>query len=481
MTARILIVDGVATNRILMRVKLSSAYYDVIQAEAGQAALDTVRWQKPDLVICAASLPDMDGKTFCSAMRSEETSKDTPIILLYDGADKDNRVSALQAGADDVLSEPLDDLVLFARLRSLLRASDAESELRLREDTRRALGMAEDAPAFRPSVRIGYVSLDKNLACYRDLVRVRALVPDEIVKMDPESALRGANPPDVFVISEGADEPGGAGLELLSRLRSNSTTRRSAVIYIAHAHQRQTAAAALDLGANDLLSQGPDPDELALRLEKQIARKLTADRLLDDMQNGLRAAVTDPLTGLYNRRYAMPHLNRTLETSQIKDRSFAVLLLDLDNFKNINDVYGHPFGDKVLVEVAQALSNNLRAADLVARLGGEEFVITLPDSDTDAAMNTAERLVKCVEQLSVRLPNGYAVPVTISVGIAMCEPNAGQTSQALIDIADAALYQAKAAGKNQALLGKDDESDIEAAQVSATTIVKSLCDLPSSA
>lgn len=293
MTARILIVDGVATNRILMRVKLSSAYYDVIQAENGQDALDALKWQKPDLIITAAQLPDMSGRDLCMAMRKDPAEIEIPIVLLYDGADTVRRVAALKAGADDVLCEPLDDLVLFARLRSLLRASDAEAELRLRDDTRRALGLADTATMFRPNVRIGYVDLEKISNCSANLMRLRALVSDDIEQMTPETALRGDNPPDVFIIAESPDEPGGSGLELLSRLRSNSTTRRSAVIYVTHKHQCQTAAAALDLGANDLLRQGPDPDEMALRLEKQILRKLTTDRLLDDMQNGLRAAVTD--------------------------------------------------------------------------------------------------------------------------------------------------------------------------------------------
>lgn len=477
MTARILIVDGVATNRILMRVKLSSAFYDVIQAENGQAAIDTVKWQKPDLVITASRLPDMSGRDLCTALRKDPVGNETPVVLLYDGSDSACRVSALEAGADDVLCEPMDDLVLFARLRSLLRAADAEAELRLRDDTRRALGLADPQTPYRTSVRIGYVHLDKKSACPANLVKLRTLIPDDIDRMDPETAMRGNNPPDVFVIAESADEPGGSGLELLSRLRSNSATRRSSVIYVTHSHQRQTAAAALDLGANDLLSQGPDPEEMALRLEKQILRKLTADRLLDDMQNGLRAAVTDPLTGIYNRRYAIPHMKRTLESCASKGRKFAVLLADLDHFKTVNDVYGHPFGDKVLVEVSQKLANNLRAADMIARLGGEEFIITIPDTNEEQAKKTAQRLVGCIESLAVTLPNGRIVPVTISIGIALAAPDGGQTSQDLIDIADTALYEAKAKGRNCAVLGSPDTNFIgppETLGTPGTPIVKAV-------
>lgn len=92
MTARILIVDGVATNRILMRVKLSSAYYDVIQAENGQDALDALKWQKPDLIITAAQLPDMSGRDLCMAMRKDPAEIEIPIVLLYDGADTVRRL-----------------------------------------------------------------------------------------------------------------------------------------------------------------------------------------------------------------------------------------------------------------------------------------------------------------------------------------------------------------------------------------------------
>lgn len=485
MTARILIVDGVATNRILMRVKLCSAFYDVIQAECGRAALDAVRWQKPDLVLCAARLPDMEGQAFCAALRAEKNRCDTPIILTYDGTDQSQRLDALEAGADDVLSEPVDDLVLFARLRSLLRANDAESELRLREDTRRALGLADQPAQFRPSMRIGYVCLEKTHDACEELQRLRSLLPDQIDEMTPETALRGAAPPDVFIIAESTLDPGGAGLELLSRLRSNTNTRRASVIYVAHAHQKQTAAAALDLGANDLLSQGPDPEELALRLTKQISRKLTADRLLDDMQSGLRAAVTDSLTGLHNRRYALPHLNRTLERCKRKGNSFAVLLADLDHFKHVNDEYGHAVGDRVLIQVAQSLSGNMRPADLVARLGGEEFLIIMPDTTADEALKAAQSLSKVISEKEISENDGCKVQVTVSMGIAIADPNDENTAQALIDRADTALYEAKARGRNRAILGGPStprlQEKLASSRNTAHDIVQSLQNLPPSA
>lgn len=195
------------------------------------------------------------------------------------------------------------------------------------------------------------------------------------------------------------------------------------------------------------------------------------------MQNGLRAAVTDPLTGIYNRRYAIPHMKRTLESCASKGRKFAVLLADLDHFKTVNDVYGHPFGDKVLVEVSQKLANNLRAADMIARLGGEEFIITIPDTNEEQAKKTAQRLVGCIESLAVTLPNGRIVPVTISIGIALAAPDGGQTSQDLIDIADTALYEAKAKGRNCAVLGSPDTNFIgppETLGTPGTPIVKAV-------
>ncbi|MFW2544653.1 diguanylate cyclase [Primorskyibacter sp. 2E107] len=448
MTGRILVVDAVPTNRIILRVKLSAAFYEVSQAASGQAALKMFRKARPDVVIAAASLPDMSGRALIEKIRTLAGDMRLPVVLMHDSNDVNERLMSLAAGADDVLSKPLDELVMLARLRSLLRARDAEAELQLRDDTRRALGLREQASEFETPGLVRMISAGTGTALRRLQVELHHRMRDtiELCPMDEAQKIMGPVP-DVFVIVEG--ETGeGEGLKLLPQIRSNRTLRHSALIYVAQPEQRKEAAAALDMGANDLLATGPDPEELSLRLKKQIARKRTNDRLRANMQDGLRAAVCDPLTGLYNRRYAMPHLQRLAERADTQGRDYGLLLLDLDHFKMVNDTFGHAAGDAVLQEVSKRLLDNLRAADLVARYGGEEFLVAMPDTSREQAQRTAERLCRVMADRPIILPTGETLTVTLSIGVAIGRSGHGDEPMQLIEGADQALYAAKNKGRN---------------------------------
>lgn len=452
MSGRVLIVDAVPTNRIVMRVKLATAFYEVVQAASGKSALAALKQHKPDIIIAATNLPDMTGQAFCAALRRHAIGARLPVILIPGNDDPGERLASLAAGADDVLPRPIDDLVLLARLRSLLRARDAEAELELREDTRRALGLSEGSADFVAPSRVCIVPFEDKERAPEIVDALRTALPDRIEMVDADEVLRDRDPvPDIFVLVEGRNSAGEA-LSVLPQLRSRRDTRNASIIYVAHPHQRKEAAAALDMGANDLLAAGPDPQELALRIRKQAARKRMADRLRKNMQDGLRAAVIDPLTGLYNRRYAVPHMTRLAERSIGRGRTYALLLLDLDKFKRVNDTYGHAAGDAVLVELADRLRANLRAADLIARLGGEEFLIVMPDAGRDAAKRTAERLCTVMTEEPIKLPTEQEICVTLSIGVAIGRPNDGLTASQLIDKADRALYAAKDQGRNQVVM-----------------------------
>ncbi|WP_425072242.1 diguanylate cyclase [Sagittula sp. S175] len=459
MTSRILVVDAVPTNRIILRVKLSAAYYEVVQATSGQAALAMLRKSAPDLVIAAADLPDMSGRALCAAIRHKaqaggpnQSSVPVPVVIMHTQDDPGERLASLAAGADDVLTRPIDDVVMLARLRSLLRARDAEAELQLRDDTRRALGLAEHSAEFAMPGRVRIVSTGVHPEVRAMVNRLQQRSDDHIEFVDADDALRDTGrAPDVVVVAEA---PGGLGegLALLPQLRANRATRQSALIYIAQPDQRREAASALDLGANDLMITGPDVDELTIRLKKQIARKRTNDRLRANMRDGLRAAVIDPLTGLYNRRYALPHMSRMAEQAQRMRRPYALLLADLDYFKQVNDDYGHTAGDAVLVTLAQRLKDNLRAADLIARWGGEEFLVAMPDTDRRSAQRTAERLCALMAKHPVTLPGDRRITVTLSIGVAIGLPSTDDTPVDLISRADQALYAAKNKGRNTVVM-----------------------------
>ncbi|SEO93258.1 response regulator receiver modulated diguanylate cyclase [Salinihabitans flavidus] len=453
MPGKILIVDSVATNRIVLKVKLASAYYEVEQAINPQEALSLARRTLPDIVLISSGFPGKAEFALCQSLKSDGATAAIPVVLLSAPMERNNRIRALRAGMDEVMYRPVDDHVLLARLRSLQRARDTAEELRLREGTERALGFAEPAAAFESRACAMLITPDAATSLHwRNLMA--PLTPYEIrteIAPDTLRALSRTAAPDIFVIAVDDDRPQEA-LRLLAEIRARSATRHCGIMVVLSGRHRDTLIDALDLGASDVLAEGFDAEELALRLSTQVQRKRLADRLRADLRDGLRAAVTDPLTGLYNRRYALPHLDRMARNAQTSRRDFAVMVADLDYFKQINDRHGHAAGDAVLREVARRMRDNLRAVDLLSRIGGEEFLIAMPDTGKAAATHTADRLCRTIRDTPVTLPgSGRQVPVTISIGVVMGGALASCRDEAarLLEQADRALYTAKAHGRDK--------------------------------
>ncbi len=456
MAGRILIVDAIATNRIVMKVKLSAAHYHVLQAGTGAEALEIATRELPDLILLDIDLPDMAGAALIEELRGAPATQRIPLIAVTGAKEARQTLAVLSAGADEFLSKPLDDLMLLARVRSLLRARDAEDELRLRDGTSRALGFAEGETDYAAPARIALIAPTRPRAeAWKTALAPR--LRHRLQVMTKTSALEQDGPrsaPDVYLISAHLSRPE-EGLQLLTDLRSRAHTRHSAIVMVLPENARRLSAMALDLGANDLISEAFDAEELTQRLEMQVRRKRQADRLRARVKDGLRAAVTDPLTGLYNRRYAMPHLTRIAERAQSTDKSFAVMLLDLDRFKSVNDVYGHASGDAVLVDVAGRLRDNVRAVDLVARIGGEEFLVAMPDTTLNDAKGAANRLCRLIDRTPVALPGGAGeISVSVSIGLAMGGGGLApeQEIDRLMALADRALYGAKSDGRNQVIV-----------------------------
>lgn len=450
MPGRILVVDDVATNRIVMKVRLSDAFYEVLQADCGQAALDMVRKERPELILLDMVMQDKSGLEVCRELKADPETAHIPVIMITAARQPRQKLRALQAGADDFLSKPLDEMMLLSRVRCLLRARAAEQELALREGTQRALGFNDPAAPFVQPGRIALIAAKREQALRWKTVLAKQ-VSGELVVMNRAQALApmpDAEVPDLFVVSADLDRRG-AGLNMLTDLRSRRATRHAGVIMVVDETARETAAMALDLGANDLVTTPFDGEEMALRLMTQMQRKAQADRLRTSLQDGLQMAVTDPLTGLFNRRYALPHLASLAEQAAQKNRPFCVLQLDVDRFKLVNDRHGHATGDAVLEQLARQLRAEMRAVDMVARIGGEEFLIAMPDTNHDQAAEIAERLRERIAETPILMPGGKgALSVSVSIGMAMWEDEQSTVND-LLARSDAALYSAKSDGRNK--------------------------------
>lgn len=459
MSGKILIVDDLATSRIVLKARLGKAFYDILQAADGETALALARRAAPDLVLLELDLPDMPGTEVCARLRADPLTALLPIVFITAETSPDARLKALSAGADDCVSKPVDESLLLARLRSLIRARAAEAEVNARDATCRELGFADTTEACETPARVGIVTSSPAAG----IKLGRALsdhLPARIETLTRAEALadRSAQaPPEGFILA-GADCDAGAdaALDLMAELRSRTVTRHAAILVTLPGGCSAGAAMALDLGAGDVVIGDIDPRELALRMKRLIRRQRRMEQLRASVNAGLRLAVTDPLTGLYNRRYALPHLGRIAERARATRQPFAVMVLDLDRFKSVNDTWGHGAGDKVLADVAMRLAANLRAADLLARIGGEEFLVVMPDADLGIARRTAERLCRLIEATPIVLASGTSIALTMSIGVAIGDPTeaGGAEALALLERADRALLGAKSDGRNQVTIDR---------------------------
>ena len=203
------------------------------------------------------------------------------------------------------------------------------------------------------------------------------------------------------------------------------------------------------MGVNDYIVRPIDGNELLARVRTQVKRKRYTDHLRMRLEETVEMAILDPLTALHNRRYMTSHLKTLFEESSRRGKPLSVLVLDIDYFKAVNDSHGHDAGDSVLREFASRVRRNIRGIDLACRLGGEEFVVVMPDTEVAFAYTIAERLRKQIETTPVvisRAPN--KLNVTVSMGIAG-SLGLGDTSEALLRRADQALYSAKNTGRNR--------------------------------
>ena len=454
MQGKILIVDAIATNRIVLKVKLKKAYYDVSFAATMDDAVKAVRADLHDLVISAFALPDGNAAELRRVLATSVATDHIPVIAIGHHEDVAQRMAALEAGVHDVLPQPVNETLLLGRVRSLIRAHNTTSEWRMREDTCRALGLAEPETGFEDQCRCVLVSADtpqlqKYAMHLRPVLRAKLTLSSTATLM---SEITIDALPDVFVLV--LPENATAAMEdlrLISTLRANASARHTGVIVLQTRPDAGLGAHALDLGADDLMQNGFDLAEMRVRLAKVLRQVQRAEQQRAQVDDGLRAAMFDPLTTLANRRYALAEL-----TQMVRDGvPFSVMVADIDHFKRVNDLFGHAAGDAVLVDAARRLRLNLRTSDMAARLGGEEFLLVLPGVSAQTATRTAEHLCKVFRDAPFVLPNGAgAISMTISIGICMSDAaprppvSADQRAADLIGQADRALYRAKDRGRN---------------------------------
>ena len=448
MVARILVVDDVEANVRLLEAKLTIEYYDVLTASDGATALRVAAEQKPDIILLDVMMPGMDGFETCRRIKADPATSHIPVVLVTALDGREDRIMGLEAGADDFVTKPIDDVVLFARVRSLTRLKMIMDELRERDESSRRLGVASEGAGRLRGSGGRVLILDDNARQASRVSEVLALEHRPVIEVDATAGLASARTPiDLMIINVTA--AGFDGLRLVAQVRSAEATRHLPILAIVDPADRPRLVKALELGVNDLLLKPVDPEELAARARTQVRRKRYTDFLREKLDYSLEMAVTDALTGLHNRRYMAGQLQGFVSRASLGGEPVSVLVMDIDHFKAVNDGFGHDAGDEVLREFAVRLATNVRAVDLPCRLGGEEFVVVMPGTDMEDARRIAERIRRDVGSTPFRVLGGREhLTVTISIGVAAFS-GPGDTPEGLLKRADEGVYEAKAAGRDK--------------------------------
>ena len=432
--ATILIVDDEVVNRRLLQALLGPEGYVTSTAASGKEALVAIADNPPDLILLDVMMPGLDGRQVARALKADPATSKIPIIIVTAQTDGEARLAALDAGAEDFLSKPVDRAELWLRVRNLLRLKrlsdllekhqvtlEAQAQARtaeLQERTvdvqrfRTAMDATDDAIVLVNRTTMGFVSVNATAAHMSGYTR------QELLGIGPVD-LASTSRPELETLYDAI---------IAGRRRTGS---------IETAHRKDGSAFPVEVHRQAHLVGS---DWIIVTVTRDITERIEAQTRLKHLVH------FDALTGLLNRALLCETLTKTLVHASSTGQRVAVLHLDLDRFKKINDTYGREVGDELLIQVSDRLMECLYEDDTVGRLGGDEFalILTMPADRGDAGV-VAERV-----QTAIRKPftlDGHEVSVTASIGITLHPDDANQT-QTLLKYADTAMYQAKQSGRD---------------------------------
>ncbi len=419
---RVLVVDDDPPMQMLARWNLNRFGFAYVGATSGRQALAAAREEPPDLVLLDVMMPELDGFATCRLLRAEPELALVPILMVTGLDDIESIERAYESGATDFLAKPVNWTLMAHRVRYLLRGHATLSALHQSEARNSAL---------------------------------IAAIPDALLRVDRHGQILQFKPGRVLHgFAERAETLAADLSELLPEA-------------VCAAVKREISASLQDRSVREMELEVPGGDhetlvfdarfiaidaEQVILLLRDITQRRNRQRVIH------RLAYRDGLTGLANRQQFSQDLAEALANARRHDDHVAVLFLDLDQFKRINDSLGHGIGDELLMSAAQRLESAVeqiaQSADgggqtlskTVARLGGDELTVILGGSGADqAARMVAERIVhRFREPFDIA---GHSIVCTVSVGIALC-PEDGETSEALLKHADTAMYAAKLKGRN---------------------------------
>jgi len=408
----ILLVDDVPSNLHLLVAALKDDYR-IKTAVSGQAALElAAREDRPELILLDIMMPEMNGIEVLRRLRDTPDTAGIPVIFVTADNSEQSQLSGLELGADDYLTKPVVTAVLKVRVRNLLQRKRIERELRLASHVFNYSG--EAIMITDRSNRI----IEVNAA----FTRQTGYLLEEVQGQDPKILSSGRTSPEEYrSMWQSLHDEGFWQGELWDRRKDGGVYPKLLTISVVRNSKGQ-----IDFHIGSFTD---------------ISRQKTVEAEIRHVANH------DYLTGLPNRMYVQVVLEQTMTLARREHTEIAVMFIDLDRFKNINDTFGHAVGDGLLIQVAARLKQSVRESDLVARLGGDEFVVVMTSHLTVNGEITVAQ--KILENLSLPYQVGeLTLHSTPSIGISRY-PFDALSVEELMKHADMAMYQVKQSGRGQ--------------------------------
>ncbi|MBW2154946.1 MAG: diguanylate cyclase [Deltaproteobacteria bacterium] len=448
----LLIVDDDPLNVKLMAKKLSQHQYNILMAYDGETAIAKARAESPDLVLLDIMMPGLSGYEVTEILKKDPNTKDIPIILVTALDGTDDKIKGLEAGADEFLNKPVNTAELLARVKSLLRLKLYQDQLKARVHFQ-ALVASPDEMKKTQADRVNLPTILLVDDCEKEIRLIKGYLQAEAYQIKQastgEETLSRLLRENIDLVLLDILLPGMDGFEVVRRIREMEDARNVQILAITCLQDMESKVKGISLGADDYLIKPINKHELKVRVKALIRKKAYLDTLRDDYETAVYSAITDKLTGLYNRAYFEHFLKLEIKRADRQKGQVALIMLDIDNFKQCNDTFGHLAGDEILKTLGRLIRENIREIDMAARYGGEEFSIVLPNTDKQGAITVASRICTLVYDHPL-MPDCVEKNIRLSVSIGLSVyPSEADTVQRLIQNADRQLYRAKREGKNR--------------------------------
>ena len=459
---KILIVDEEASYRELLREAFRDNF-DVIETECCKEAFSLVNLNMPELIIVDLDMPDNKGVLLCEELKEDSDTREIPVIVMTSLTQKDDILQGLEAGASDYITKPFSIPEVLARVESHLRTQDFYDELE-HKDLLMLLELSETISVTRnPNAilrlivrkmskiidvdRCSIISFSKErliVKASNDLEKGREIKLD--INRYPELRASIETKKDV-IINDIKTNP------LMASVRAYTKSLDYNSIVVIPLLKRESV-----IGTFLLRTVSSEKGGVSDRVYKLChlvaniaATALENATLYESMKNAQEyleeISIRDDLTKLYNRRHFYRKLRNEFSRVERYGEDLSLVFFDIDDFKKINDTYGHAQGDKLLVQIGSLLKNLSRECDLPARVGGDEFAMLLPSTNKSGALNLAQRIFKTIQGQKIEgLDNEL---ISISVGVSNCIDNKVKSAEELVKLSDDAMYQSKTNGKGQ--------------------------------